>query len=302
MSHKDNVSVIICTYNRAKFIGEALTSLAKQTLGKDKFEIIIINNNSKDDTEEICQTFIDKQPDLDITYFVEREQGLSFARNRGLKIAKYEIITYIDDDAYAQPDFLEQIYSFFQENKDVVGIGGKVIPRYEIEEPKWMNVFLHGLVTKVDYGTSIRKFPKNRFPVGCNMSYKKNILEQVGGFNNKLKWRADDKYINFKIRELTDEIYYIPDLVVQHSIDAKRTSDAGFMDVALKFGASESIRVKSEGLNTYYLKLLEFAYKWAGSFILLLGFYIRGQFTKGNYTFWFRSLATKAFLAPDKYI
>jgi glucosyl-dolichyl phosphate glucuronosyltransferase len=294
------ISVVICTYNRDKFIGEALDSLSKQTLNPTLFEIIIVNNNCTDNTEAICKDFIVQHPELEINYVVETNQGLSFARNRGITESKYEVITYIDDDAFAKANFLELIYDYFNAHPDIAGIGGKVIPRYEIEEPKWMNKYLYGIVTKIDYGNSIRKFSGNNFPVGCNMTYRKDLLQKVGGFNNKLKWRADDKYINFKIREISDEIIYIPNLEVEHTIDAYRTSDKNFKDITLKFGSAESIRVRDEGKWSYLKKLFEFMYKLGGSFILLIMFYLKGEFAKGNYTFWYRWIATIGFLFPRK--
>ena len=293
-----NISVVICTFNREKFIGEALESLARQNLSLNKFEIIIVNNNSSDNTENICKDFIIGYPNIDIKYTVETNQGLSFARNRGIAESKYDIITYIDDDAYAKPDFLQLIYNYFNEHPDTAGIGGKVTPRYEIEEPKWMNKYLYGFVTKVDIGDTLRPFKGKAYPAGCNMTYRKDLLKQVGGFNNKLKWRADDKYVYYKVREISDNIIYLPMLEVEHTIDTYRTSDENFNKLSLKFGSEESIRVRDEGVISFLRKLIEFKFKLFGSFILLLQFYLKGEFAKGNYTFKYRWLALIGFLFP----
>ena len=295
------ISLVICTYNRDKFIGEALDSLSKQSLSPAKFEIIIVNNNSSDNTEPVCKSFISNNPDLDITYVIESNQGLSFARNRGIAEAKYEIITYIDDDAYAKPNFLELIYDYVNANPETAGIGGKVTPRYEIKEPDWMNKYLWGFVTKIDLGDKIRPFRGKEYPAGCNMTYRKDLLEQIGGFNNKLKWRADDKYINFKIREVSDKIIYIPLLEVEHTIDDYRTSNENFRKLALKFGSEEGIRVRDEGTVIFLKKVFEFIYKLAGSFILMLNFMLKGQSSKGRYTFRYRWLATLGLLFPSRY-
>ena len=297
--NKLNISVVICTYNRDKFIGEALESLTNQSLPSDNFEIIIVNNNSTDNTENICKNFITKNPGLDIKYVIESNQGLSFARNRGIAESKYDIITYIDDDAYAKPDFLELIFNYFNQHPQTAGIGGKVTPRYEIEEPVWMNKYLYGFVTKVDLGNTVRLLKKKEYPAGCNMTYRKDLLEKVGGFNNKLKWRADDKYINFQIKEISDQIIYLPNLEVEHTIDAYRTSDENFKKLSLKFGSEESIRVRDEGFFSFLKKLIEFKFKLAGSFILLIQFYLKGQIAKGNKTFQYRWLALMGLLFPN---
>ena len=289
------VSVVICTYNRAKFIGEALDSLANQTLSTDLFEIIIVNNNCTDATEDICTKFINDHSELDINYVIETNQGLSFARNRGIRESKYPIITYIDDDAYAKSDFLERIVTFFSDHPKAVGVGGKVIPRYEIEEPEWMNTYLDGFVAKMDKGDTLSKFKSNEYPVGCNITYTKDILMKVGGFNNKLKWRADDKYIGIQVREHSDEVYYHPGLAVEHSIDAYRTSDENFKKFCLKFGNEESIRVRDIGAIAFISKTIEFLFKLLGSAILFALFTIKGEYVKGKYTLMYRWWATIGF-------
>jgi len=285
------ISVVICTYNRDQFIGDALESLSLQTLAPDKFEIIIVNNNSTDNTEKISLEFVKIHSELDCKYVVETNQGLSFARNRGIKESKYEIITYIDDDAFTKPDFLEQIFTYFNVNPKIAGIGGKVIPRYEIAEPGWMNKWLYGFVTKVDHGDKIKKFTNNQYPAGCNMTYRKDLLKKAGGFNNKLKWRADDKYIYFQIRELSDEVIYLPQACVEHQIDADRTADENFFKLSRKFGSEESIRVRDLGEVAFIKKVIEFLIKLAGSFVLAIPFFLKGQFSKGKYIIIYRYLA-----------
>jgi len=294
-----NISVIICTYNRANFISEALESLARQTLSSAHFEIIVVNNNCTDNTEQICRNFKQNQTELDFNYVIETNQGLSFARNRGIAESKYEILTYIDDDAYAKPKFLTTIRNFFIQNPATVGIGGRVIPRYEVEEPQWMNPYLDGFVAKLDMGDKQKRFGKKQYPVGCNMTYTKEILLTVGGFNNRLKWRADDKYIGIKVREISDEVYYLPNLEVEHSIDAYRTSDENFKAFCLKFGNEEAIRVRDISSLSYLLKGIEFAFKLIGSFILMMSFFFKCELSKGAYTFKYRWWATIGFLKEE---
>lgn len=292
------ISVVICTYNRDKFIGGVLQSLTLQTLPTDRFEIIIVNNNSTDRTEEISQKFIAENPQLNTVYVVEKNQGLSFARNRGIAESKYEIITYIDDDAFTKPDFLESIFDYFNAHPDIAGIGGMVIPRYETEEPKWMNKYLHGFVTKVDHGNKIKQFANNKYPAGCNMTYRKNLLEKVGGFNVNLKWRADDKFIYFIIRELNDKVMYLPQVAVEHVIDDYRTSEENFRKLSRKFGSEEGIRVRDEGVGSFLKKIAEFVIKFGGSIILAVPYYLKGQFSKGNHIVIYRYLALLGLLFP----
>ena len=97
------ISIVICTYNRQDYLPKCLMHLKNQNCRSEDFEIILINNNSTDQTEQICQGFLKENPDLNVNYFVEINPGLSFARNRGIKEAKGSIICFIDDDGFAIP-------------------------------------------------------------------------------------------------------------------------------------------------------------------------------------------------------
>src|SRR6201990_120099 len=142
-----SISVVVCTYNRAKFIGMALDCLSRQTLSADRFEVLIIDNKSTDRTAVICHQFIADHPGLNIRYFLEENKGLSFARNRGMQEASAPIITFIDDDAEAVQGFLAAILGFMESHVSAIGVEGQVIPKYsESSEPSWMNSYLNGFV------------------------------------------------------------------------------------------------------------------------------------------------------------
>ena len=98
------LSVIICTYNRAKYLYNLLKSIAQNTLGKNNFEVLLIDNNSNDNTISVLEQFKTDFPEMEIRYFFENRQGLSFARNRGIKEATGEVLVYVDDDALVLPE------------------------------------------------------------------------------------------------------------------------------------------------------------------------------------------------------
>jgi glycosyltransferase involved in cell wall biosynthesis len=117
------ISVVICTYNREKFIGEALNCLAKQTLQREQFEIIVVDNRSTDNTAAIVKKFISDHPELQVRYTMEPNKGLSFARNRGMQEARASIITYIDDDTEATSASWRHC-QFLNADNTIVGVGG----------------------------------------------------------------------------------------------------------------------------------------------------------------------------------
>jgi len=290
------LSLVICTYNRDKFIRDCLNSLLKQTLPISKFEVLLINNNCSDNTTSIVDTFISAHPELDLTQYHENNQGLSFARNRGIKEAKTEIITYVDDDAILPPDYLEKVVIIMTTHPNYSGLGGKVIPEYETQQPEWFHPLLQMMVTHIDYGDKIIKCVGKKYPPGCNMTYRKEILEKAGGFNNALKWRTDDKYIFFEVIKIKNEVYYHPELWVRHQIDAERITDQNFDKLSMKLGEEERIRITSKNGLLMPLKILEYLFKYLATFCLYPFFYIQSQSAAGRYIIRFRKLALKGLL------
>jgi len=300
------ISVVICSYNRQKFIGKALDCLAEQTLPPDQFEIVIVDNNSTDQTADISRAFIQNHPSVRARYFLEKQKGLSFARNRGLQEALFPIITYIDDDAEAVPAFLETILRFMQAHPKAVGVGGKIIPKYsESEEPAWMSSYLSGFVGRLDYGDKPQRFqqPAMKYPAGCNMTYTAAVLKEVGGFNNQLTFRSDDKHIYYVVSKVSREVYYLPDAVVYHNIDNARLQLDSFRKLFLKTGNEEKIRVRmEEGAGGWWKKLLEIIFK-AGAALGLYGLYIlKGQGIRGRYVFLSQWYTLKGFLKKNVFV
>lgn len=300
------ISVVVCTYNRQKFIGKALECLAEQTLPPDQFEVLIIDNNSTDQTAVIARDFISRHPRLQARYFLEEQKGLSFARNRGLQEAAFPIITYIDDDAEAVPVFLETILHFMQAHPQAVGVGGRIIPKYsESEEPAWMNAYLNGFVGRLDYGDNPRIFqqPAMKYPAGCNMTYTASVLKEVGGFNNQLTFRSDDKHIYYVVAKVSPEVYYVPAATVYHNIDKARLQFDSFRKLFLKTGNEEKIRVRlEEGRMGWWKKLVEFTVKMGVSLLLYLLYALKGQGIKGKYIFFSQWFTLKGFLQKNVFV
>jgi Glycosyltransferases involved in cell wall biogenesis len=95
------LSVIFCTYNREKYLYNALKSISQQNIPYHDYEIVMVNNNSTDSTESICKQFRYDYPGVNFRYFLETQQGLSYARNRGVQESRGDILVFVDDDATA---------------------------------------------------------------------------------------------------------------------------------------------------------------------------------------------------------
>src|SRR5574344_433968 len=107
------LSIIICTYNRDKYIYNVLESLAQNDYPADCYEIVLVNNNSTDETPLECSRFQTAFPQVNFRYFIETSQGLSYARNRGIEESMGDILVYVDDDALVNREYLSAYADFF---------------------------------------------------------------------------------------------------------------------------------------------------------------------------------------------
>lgn len=104
------ISVIIPTYKPQQYIWECLDSVCGQTFPKHDFEVILVLNGCKDPFEGQIKEYISERPDVQWNYIQTDEGGVSNARNKALDIARGEYITFIDDDDYVSPTYLEELY------------------------------------------------------------------------------------------------------------------------------------------------------------------------------------------------
>jgi len=142
------MSVIICTRNRAEYLQEAIKSLLDQSLQKNLYEIIIVDNRSTDNTKDIIKKFSKSK---NIRYIYEPILGLSQARNAGLKNARGKYVAYLDDEAVASKNWLETILETFESVKPRPGcIGGKIEPIWESPRPKWLSKETEIFITILD--------------------------------------------------------------------------------------------------------------------------------------------------------
>lgn len=224
MTNQPKISVAVCTYNRADVLPKCLESLANQTVDKELFEVLIIDNNSTDGTKEITTDFC--KENLNFRYIFEEKQGLSQARNRAIDEAKGKYIAYIDDDAIADKDWIEKILTVIQNDKDIAVFGGKILPWYNTKKPKW---FQDEFGTH-SWGNKHLQLNLQNYPFGLsgsNMIFKKDILVKYNGFpaeygmtGNKIAFGEESLLFN-KMLKNNENVQYFPDIVVYHLVSEK---------------------------------------------------------------------------------
>ena len=130
------VSVVLCTYNRANLLSGSVRSLLAQGAPTPDFELLVVDNNSTDGTRELVEQFADR--DGRVRYIFEPHQGLSYARNTGIREARGRFIAFFDDDLLAPPDWVSAIIRAFREFPTVDLVGGRLLPRWPLDPPSWL--------------------------------------------------------------------------------------------------------------------------------------------------------------------
>lgn len=294
------LTVIICTYNRAKYIGNLLDSIAKNDIDKSEYEIVLVDNNCTDNTHAICDAFSRVHPEITFRYVVEPEQGLSAARNKGIHEAKGDILVYIDDDALVDTDYLRIYAEHFADNPKTMAAGGPIEPLYETSVPAWMTSYTKALLTGwLNYGDSIRVFPEGHYPGGGNAAYRKEVFEQVGLFNTTLGRKgsslmaSEEKDIFDKMHSLGMTVLYLPTPVLHHIIPQSKLEKPYFDKLTYQIGVSERQRTLAISRTKYIKRLLSEAVKWAGTIMLFGGYTLQGHPNKGYKLILFRCNVTK---------
>ncbi len=298
------LTAIICTYNRAKYISNLLESIAANDLEKSEYEILLVDNNCTDNTREVCEAFAKLHKDVHFRYVTEPEQGLSAARNKGIKEAKGDIIVYIDDDALVDPHYLRTYAEWFASHPQTMACGGPIEPVYETQEPDWMTPYTKALLTAwMNYGDKVREYPKGRYPGGGNAAYRKEVFDKVGLFNTALGRKgnslmaSEEKDIFDKMHALGMQVLYLPTPVLHHIIPQAKLEKDYFDRVTYQIGYSEQQRTKSIGYGKYINRLFDEAVKWCGTIVLLAGYTLRCQAGKGWKLVLFRWNVTRGLLA-----
>jgi glycosyltransferase involved in cell wall biosynthesis len=239
------ISVVICTLNRDYYLKSALQSLVDQTLSCENFEILVIDNGSVDKTKEVATqefSFLGN-----IFYIYEPQTGLNYARNTGLKNSRGKYIAYLDDDAIASPQWLENILNIFQNSApNVACIGGKIDPLWESDRPEWLSDNLLGYLAILDISPISTILSKGQFLYGVNFAFDKNILQSIGGFEAGLDRQGKNLLSNGDImvqKRIQDQGYvcfYDPKISVQHQIQASRLQPEWFYQRAYWQGISDA--------------------------------------------------------------
>lgn len=246
-----DASVILPTRNRSQCLQRCLASLAEQTHPPDRFEVIVVDNGSEDNTEAVAKSF---SRAFQLRYVYAPEPGLHVGRHEGMRTARSDVLVFADDDIEATPDWVNSIVTAFQ-GPEVAMVGGNNYPAFEQKPPDWLLRMWERPVYKgraLGY-LSILDFGSGRFDInpnfiwGCNFSIRREILIQAGGFHpdgmpkEKLRYRGDgETHVSRFVRASGLRAVFDSGASVYHHVPGERMTEHYFEMRAFNQGVSDS--------------------------------------------------------------
>ncbi len=236
------VSVVICTYadNRYDDFVEAAESVLAQS--HDPVELVAVVDGNEELSERARERFGDRENVL--VHCNDENRGLSYSRTRGVERASGDIIAFLDDDAVAAADWVEQLLVGYEET-DALAVGGRMVPDWVAGRPTHLPEEFLWLVG-ANYERRLEPWTEVRNTLGSNLSFRREVFEEVGGFDEQVGLTGDDQ-IQAEETELCIRMYeafgrgvlYNPDAVAKHKVFAYRTETAWLLRRAFWQGYSK---------------------------------------------------------------
>jgi glucosyl-dolichyl phosphate glucuronosyltransferase len=194
MNSQGSTSVIICAYTLKRWhdLVRAVESLHRQTVRPQEIIVVVDHNPA---------LLVRVQAELPDVISVQNDEvrGLSGARNSGLRAASGDILVFLDDDAVAAPNWLEELVQGYADSR-VVGIGGSSQPAWDEQRPSWFPEEFNWVVGCTYLGLPVTTATVRNL-IGCNMSFRREVFDTVGGFRNGIG-RIDTKPLGCEETEL----------------------------------------------------------------------------------------------------
>jgi len=276
-----SITVIVCTYNRCTTLAHALNSVAASALPtRLEWEVLVVDNNSTDQTREVVKDFCRRFPGR-FRYLLESRQGVSYARNAGIRESRSDVLAFVDDDVTVDPEWLGNLTAALH-NGEWAGAGGRILPQWTCSPPSWIPVKeRHGLAPLAAFDLGAQAGPLNEPPFGANMAFRKEIFEKYGGFRTDLGRCADsmisneDTEFGRRLLGAGEQLRYEPSAVIYHPVQRERLKrdyflkfwfNKGRSDI-LEFGIPDDARWYVAGVPAYLFR--RFA-RWTAQGILNL--------------------------------
>jgi glycosyltransferase involved in cell wall biosynthesis len=228
------VSVILCTLNRAATLEAALESLVRIDAPAMPWEIVIVDNNSTDHTADVIRRW-EARSTVPVVGVRETRQGKSFALNRGMVVARGELLAFSDDDVTFDHAWLARLTEPFA-SPDVMGVGGRIEPVWSRPPPRWWSgsgpYRLKEAIVYFDRGPD--QVDLTSPPTGANMAFRRTVFERLGGFREDLGRFAgtllggEDVELGRRVLDAGCRVVYAPRALVYHPVEPRRMAKSYF--------------------------------------------------------------------------
>jgi GT2 family glycosyltransferase len=244
------VSVVVCTYSPERFedFVEAVESLRNQTYSP--IEIVLVIDGNEDIFEDAKAQFDDD--DTISIHCNDGNRGLSYSRTRGVESATGDVIAFMDDDAVAEPDWIEELVRGYEET-DAIAVGGRMVPEWVAGKPDHLPEEFSWLVG-ANYEPRLEPWTEVRNTLGSNMSFRREVFDELGGFDEQVgltadsQIQADETEFAIRMQEAFGKgMLYQPDAVVAHKIFEYRTEPLWLLKRAFWQGYSKRALANDRG-------------------------------------------------------
>jgi glycosyltransferase involved in cell wall biosynthesis len=233
MSTTPLVSIVIPTYKRARALPRVIASALNQTCPAPRYEVLVIDNNSPDDTAQVIEAIARRHPGR-VRRILEMRQGVSHARQAGIDQARGQIVAFFDDDVWVADNWVETIVDALQSHPNVQCVGGKVLPQWSAPPPAWLTPDHWGPLALQNYGDQpiLMSSCNPRGLISANLACRKDVLQRVGGFSPTFQRVKDgigsleDDDWNRRFWKAGGVALYLPTLIAWTDVPPERLTRA----------------------------------------------------------------------------
>jgi glycosyltransferase involved in cell wall biosynthesis len=273
------ITVILCTHNRFRSLAQALESAAALRLPEsDQWEVLVVDNNSSDQTRKVVEDFCRRYPGR-FRYLFEPEPGKSHALNAGIREAHSDVLAFMDDDVIVEAAWLQNLTASLH-GDEWAGSGGRILAQRTFKPPRWLSLKeRYALAPLALFDLGLEAGELTEAPFGTNTAYRKRMFETYGGFRTDLGPRpgtrnpqkSEDNEFGQRLLAAGERLRYEPSSVVYHEIPEHRLQKRYFLDWWFDkaradiraFGIPANIRWRLGGVPlVFFRRLILWMLRW----------------------------------------
>lgn len=236
-----DITVVVCTYNRAERLHDALNSLMHQdTEGQFSYGVVVVDDASTDATPDTVRDAAARSP-MPIRYVRGSGTGIACARNKGIKESSSDWIAFFDDDQVAQPNWLNELFTCaMRTGADVAG--GSLRLNLSNEKISKISNICRALLGETGGKGKPHKYGRRTFPSGGNMLVKATVFQIVGVFDELTTRGGEDTEFAVRLRRTGLKVWFTPTAIARHYVPAYRLQESYLLWLSLRFGDNFAYR------------------------------------------------------------